>query len=97
MINFVSRDRPDSPSHDLHLFNSPEKIERLEILLGHSVISVLPHDFSYFEYRHILKNFIQRGQRLPRNISSDALDLLKIDFPNRNEIFDDSIQQVIGY
>ena len=84
MINFISLDKPYSPSHDLHLFNSPEKIERLETLLGHSVISVLPHDFDYFEYRHILKNFIQTGQRLPKYFSGDAPDFLKIEFPNRN-------------
>lgn len=62
-------------------FKTKEQFQGLEILTGESVPNLIRSEFHYFTYRTAYKYVIGSGQKLPENIGSDTLALLKIEFP----------------
>ena len=67
---------------DLYDFKTDLQLERLEILLGINVVTLLKHlDDDYFKCRHVYSYIIRRGQKhlLKRRVSDDKL--FEIDFP----------------
>ena len=79
LVDIIKLDS-NAPNYKLADFNTPEKIERLETLLGHPVVSLLKHKIvNFFKYRYILKHFVKRGYEIPKISRQDTLKLLKID------------------
>ena len=84
LVDIVRLKDSNAPTTLLANFNTPEKIERLETLLGHPVVSLLEHNIEFFHHRHILKHFIKKGYEIPKFSRPDTLELFKIEFPNKN-------------
>lgn len=69
-------------SKEISDFKTNEQLERLEILTGCTIASLIDYKFDYFKYRHIYQYIFRNGKTRPSSVSETTFELLKIDFPS---------------
>ena len=70
----------DENYFDLWRFDTFERLERLEHVLGRPVSELIYPSYDYFKHRHIFNYLVLNGKKPPAGLTQETRELVDIDF-----------------